>query len=129
MWNYSVHAVMLYLVTMWSVNNWTTLPIIEREGQLVFIYLALMISGVSLVLKKWLKMLCPVWLFSNAEMIYDLWPISVYLTTLSPGGRGMNGNPVIIFPEFPAFGELEEDEVQNVLGYLTSVPRCLYPFI
>ncbi|XP_029695945.1 guanine nucleotide exchange factor DBS-like isoform X2 [Takifugu rubripes] len=39
-----------------------------------------------------------------------------------PGGRGMNGNPVIIFPEFPAFGELEEDELQNVLGYLTSVP-------
>ncbi|XP_056226149.1 guanine nucleotide exchange factor DBS [Seriola aureovittata] len=39
-----------------------------------------------------------------------------------PGGRGMDGNPIIIFPEFPAFNELEEEEVQNVLGYLTSVP-------
>uniref|UniRef100_A0A3P8S672 MCF.2 cell line derived transforming sequence like n=1 Tax=Amphiprion percula TaxID=161767 RepID=A0A3P8S672_AMPPE len=39
-----------------------------------------------------------------------------------PGGRGMNGSPVIVFPEFPAFGELEEDEVQSVLSYLTSVP-------
>uniref|UniRef100_A0AAQ5YHG0 Mcf.2 cell line derived transforming sequence-like a n=1 Tax=Amphiprion ocellaris TaxID=80972 RepID=A0AAQ5YHG0_AMPOC len=39
-----------------------------------------------------------------------------------PGGRGMNGSPIIVFPEFPAFGELEEDEVQSVLSYLTSVP-------
>ncbi|KAM4560134.1 guanine nucleotide exchange factor DBS isoform 2-T2 [Odontesthes bonariensis] len=39
-----------------------------------------------------------------------------------PGGRGMNGSPIVIFPEFPAFNELEEGEVQNVLGYLTSVP-------
>ncbi|CAN9498186.1 unnamed protein product [Ophioblennius macclurei] len=39
-----------------------------------------------------------------------------------PGGRGMNGSPVIVFPEFPAFSELEEEEVQNVLSYLTSVP-------
>uniref|UniRef100_A0A3Q1C2R4 Mcf.2 cell line derived transforming sequence-like a n=1 Tax=Amphiprion ocellaris TaxID=80972 RepID=A0A3Q1C2R4_AMPOC len=38
------------------------------------------------------------------------------------GGRGMNGSPIIVFPEFPAFGELEEDEVQSVLSYLTSVP-------
>uniref|UniRef100_A0A4W6ELA8 MCF.2 cell line derived transforming sequence like n=1 Tax=Lates calcarifer TaxID=8187 RepID=A0A4W6ELA8_LATCA len=37
-------------------------------------------------------------------------------------GRGMNGSPIIIFPEFPAFGELEEEEVQNVLSYLTSIP-------
>uniref|UniRef100_A0A674NC17 MCF.2 cell line derived transforming sequence like n=1 Tax=Takifugu rubripes TaxID=31033 RepID=A0A674NC17_TAKRU len=43
-------------------------------------------------------------------------------TVQTSWGRGMNGNPVIIFPEFPAFGELEEDELQNVLGYLTSVP-------
>ncbi|XP_030265719.1 guanine nucleotide exchange factor DBS isoform X4 [Sparus aurata] len=39
-----------------------------------------------------------------------------------PGGRGMNGSPIIVFPEFPAFGELEEEEVQNVLSYLASVP-------
>ncbi|XP_036946549.1 guanine nucleotide exchange factor DBS-like isoform X1 [Acanthopagrus latus] len=39
-----------------------------------------------------------------------------------PGGRGMNGSPIIVFPEFPAFSELEEGEVQNVLSYLASVP-------
>ncbi|XP_073351614.1 guanine nucleotide exchange factor DBS isoform X2 [Pagrus major] len=39
-----------------------------------------------------------------------------------PGGRGINGSPIIVFPEFPAFGELEEEEVQNVLSYLASVP-------
>lgn len=39
-----------------------------------------------------------------------------------PGGRGMNGSPIIVLPEFPAFGELDEEEVQNVLSYLTSVP-------
>uniref|UniRef100_A0A8C9ZZ57 MCF.2 cell line derived transforming sequence like n=1 Tax=Sander lucioperca TaxID=283035 RepID=A0A8C9ZZ57_SANLU len=44
------------------------------------------------------------------------------LTSMSPGGRGMNGNPIIIFPEFPDFSELEEEEVQNVLSYLSSIP-------
>ncbi|XP_047211354.1 guanine nucleotide exchange factor DBS isoform X4 [Girardinichthys multiradiatus] len=39
-----------------------------------------------------------------------------------PGGRGINGHPVIFLPEFPAFGELPEAELQNVLHYLTSVP-------
>ncbi|XP_025759185.1 guanine nucleotide exchange factor DBS isoform X2 [Oreochromis niloticus] len=39
-----------------------------------------------------------------------------------PGGRGMNGSPVIVFPEFPTFSELEEEELQNVLSYLTSIP-------
>lgn len=34
----------------------------------------------------------------------------------------MNGSPIVIFPEFPAFSELEDEEVQNVLRYLTSVP-------
>ncbi|KAJ8410067.1 hypothetical protein AAFF_G00211080 [Aldrovandia affinis] len=38
------------------------------------------------------------------------------------GGRGENGNPIIIFPEFPAFSELQEQEFHNVLTYLTSVP-------
>uniref|UniRef100_A0A8C1N7Q7 Mcf.2 cell line derived transforming sequence-like a n=1 Tax=Cyprinus carpio TaxID=7962 RepID=A0A8C1N7Q7_CYPCA len=37
-------------------------------------------------------------------------------------GRGQNGSPIIIFPEYPAFGELEEQEFHNVLTYLTSVP-------
>lgn len=35
----------------------------------------------------------------------------------------MKGNTIIVFPEFPAFDELEEEELKNVLGYLTSVPR------
>ncbi|XP_051983069.1 guanine nucleotide exchange factor DBS isoform X2 [Xyrauchen texanus] len=38
------------------------------------------------------------------------------------GGRGLNGSPIIIFPEYPTFGELEEQEFHNVLTYLTSVP-------
>ncbi|XP_059198732.1 guanine nucleotide exchange factor DBS [Centropristis striata] len=38
------------------------------------------------------------------------------------GGRGDNGSPVIVFPEFPAFGEITDGEFHNVLTYLTSVP-------
>ncbi|XP_026787751.1 guanine nucleotide exchange factor DBS isoform X5 [Pangasianodon hypophthalmus] len=38
------------------------------------------------------------------------------------GGRGENGSPIIIFPEFPTFTELQEEEFHNVLTYLTSVP-------
>ncbi|XP_048090533.1 guanine nucleotide exchange factor DBS isoform X15 [Alosa alosa] len=38
------------------------------------------------------------------------------------GGRGENGSPIIIFPEFPTFGDLQEQEFHNVLTYLTSVP-------
>ncbi|XP_078142064.1 guanine nucleotide exchange factor DBS isoform X2 [Centroberyx gerrardi] len=38
------------------------------------------------------------------------------------GGRGQNGSPIIVFPEFPAFGEITEREFHNVLTYLTSVP-------
>ncbi|KAF7653542.1 hypothetical protein LDENG_00081850 [Lucifuga dentata] len=38
------------------------------------------------------------------------------------GGRGDNGSPIIVFPEFPAFGEITDMEFHNVLTYLTSVP-------
>ncbi|XP_063068217.1 guanine nucleotide exchange factor DBS isoform X2 [Engraulis encrasicolus] len=38
------------------------------------------------------------------------------------GGRGENGSPIIIFPECPSFGDLQEQEFHNVLTYLTSVP-------
>ncbi|KAI1885375.1 hypothetical protein AGOR_G00219490 [Albula goreensis] len=38
------------------------------------------------------------------------------------GGRGENGSPIIVFPEFPTFSELGEQEFHNVLTYLTSVP-------
>uniref|UniRef100_A0A3B3IEB9 Uncharacterized protein n=1 Tax=Oryzias latipes TaxID=8090 RepID=A0A3B3IEB9_ORYLA len=36
------------------------------------------------------------------------------------GGRGDNGSPVIVFPEFPAFSEITDREFHNVLSYLTS---------
>ncbi|XP_037618412.1 guanine nucleotide exchange factor DBS isoform X1 [Sebastes umbrosus] len=39
-----------------------------------------------------------------------------------PGGRGMDGSPIIVFPEFPEFSELEEEEVQNVFSYLSNIP-------
>uniref|UniRef100_A0A665U0P0 Guanine nucleotide exchange factor DBS-like n=2 Tax=Echeneis naucrates TaxID=173247 RepID=A0A665U0P0_ECHNA len=45
-----------------------------------------------------------------------------HMVPASQRGQGMNGNPIIIFPEFPSFSELDEEEVQNVLSYLTSVP-------
>ncbi|XP_057708470.1 guanine nucleotide exchange factor DBS-like isoform X11 [Corythoichthys intestinalis] len=38
------------------------------------------------------------------------------------GGRGDNGSPIIIFPEFPSFSEITDREFHNVLTYLTSVP-------
>ncbi|XP_072300872.1 guanine nucleotide exchange factor DBS isoform X5 [Eucyclogobius newberryi] len=43
------------------------------------------------------------------------------------GGRGDNGSPIIVFPEFPSFGEITDREFHNVLTYLTSVPSCLSP--
>uniref|UniRef100_A0A8B9JHM6 Uncharacterized protein n=1 Tax=Astyanax mexicanus TaxID=7994 RepID=A0A8B9JHM6_ASTMX len=39
------------------------------------------------------------------------------------GGRGQDGSPIIIFPEFTSFGEIGDQEFHNVLTYLTSVPR------
>uniref|UniRef100_A0A7N6BEK7 MCF.2 cell line derived transforming sequence like n=1 Tax=Anabas testudineus TaxID=64144 RepID=A0A7N6BEK7_ANATE len=48
---------------------------------------------------------------------------SIYVPVLCfPGGRGDNGSPIIVFPEFPAFGEITDREFHNVLTYLTSVP-------
>uniref|UniRef100_A0A8C2PQM0 Mcf.2 cell line derived transforming sequence-like b n=1 Tax=Cyprinus carpio TaxID=7962 RepID=A0A8C2PQM0_CYPCA len=37
-------------------------------------------------------------------------------------GRGEDGSPVIIFPEFPSFCEIGDQEFRNVLTYLTSIP-------
>ncbi|XP_073934815.1 probable guanine nucleotide exchange factor MCF2L2 isoform X4 [Castor canadensis] len=39
------------------------------------------------------------------------------------GGRGQDGSPVITFPDYPAFSEIPDKEFQNVLTYLTSIPR------
>lgn len=47
--------------------------------------------------------------------------ISAYLSIL--GGRGQDGSPIIIFPEFPSFCEIGDQEFRNVLTYLTSIPR------
>ncbi|KPP78778.1 guanine nucleotide exchange factor DBS-like [Scleropages formosus] len=41
------------------------------------------------------------------------------------GGRGESGSPIIVFPEFPAFSEIQEEEFHNVLTYLTSIPRSV----
>uniref|UniRef100_A0A452R2R5 MCF.2 cell line derived transforming sequence like n=1 Tax=Ursus americanus TaxID=9643 RepID=A0A452R2R5_URSAM len=41
------------------------------------------------------------------------------------GGRGQDGSPVITFPDYPAFGDVPDKEFQNVMTYLTSIPRCV----
>ncbi|XP_076857441.1 guanine nucleotide exchange factor DBS isoform X2 [Brachyhypopomus gauderio] len=38
------------------------------------------------------------------------------------GGRGHCGSPIIIFPEYPSFNDIRDQEFHNVLTYLTSVP-------
>ncbi|XP_058885144.1 guanine nucleotide exchange factor DBS isoform X6 [Acipenser ruthenus] len=38
------------------------------------------------------------------------------------GGRGKDGCPIITFPEYPTFGEIQEKEIHDVLTYLTSIP-------
>ncbi|XP_066515656.1 guanine nucleotide exchange factor DBS-like, partial [Hoplias malabaricus] len=53
-----------------------------------------------------------------ADIISDLKKKFAFLS----GGRGQDGSPIIIFPEFPAFGEIGDQEFHNVLTYLTSVP-------
>ncbi|XP_015238794.1 PREDICTED: guanine nucleotide exchange factor DBS-like isoform X6 [Cyprinodon variegatus] len=53
-----------------------------------------------------------------ADITPDLRKQFAFLT----GGRGDNGSPIIVFPEFPAFGEITDREFHNVLTYLTSVP-------
>ncbi|CAL8341750.1 unnamed protein product [Boreogadus saida] len=55
---------------------------------------------------------------SAADITPDLRKQFAFLS----GGRGQNGSPIIVFPEFPAFGEILETEFHNVLTYLTSVP-------
>ena len=44
---------------------------------------------------------------------------------LSAGGRGQDGSPVITFPDYPAFSDVPDKEFQNVMTYLTSIPRCV----
>ncbi|XP_056279640.1 guanine nucleotide exchange factor DBS isoform X4 [Pseudoliparis swirei] len=56
--------------------------------------------------------------FRAADITADLKKQFAFLS----GGRGDNGSPVIVFPEFPAFGEITDGEFDNVLTYLTSVP-------
>lgn len=63
-----------------------------------------------------------IWQNLSLTLPWTLLLTSLCFTDVSPGGRGINGNPIIVLPEFPAFGELREEEVQNVFGYLTSIP-------
>uniref|UniRef100_A0A4W5Q9C8 MCF.2 cell line derived transforming sequence-like 2 n=1 Tax=Hucho hucho TaxID=62062 RepID=A0A4W5Q9C8_9TELE len=47
--------------------------------------------------------------------------------TISPmpppcGGRGKDGAPIITFPEYSGFGDLLDEDFQNVVTYLTSIP-------
>ncbi|XP_057192460.1 guanine nucleotide exchange factor DBS [Triplophysa rosa] len=53
-----------------------------------------------------------------ADIITELKKQFAYLS----GGRGQDGSPIIIFPEFPSFSEIAEQDFRNVLTYLTSVP-------
>ena len=48
---------------------------------------------------------------------------------LSAGGRGQDGSPVITFPDYPAFGDVPDQDFQNVMTYLTSIPRCVRALI
>ncbi|XP_034417414.1 guanine nucleotide exchange factor DBS isoform X2 [Cyclopterus lumpus] len=56
--------------------------------------------------------------FLAADITPDLQKQFAFLS----GGRGDNGSPIIVFPEFPAFGGITDGEFHNVLTYLTSVP-------
>ncbi|XP_052420624.1 guanine nucleotide exchange factor DBS isoform X3 [Carassius gibelio] len=53
-----------------------------------------------------------------ADVITELKRQFVFLS----GGRGPDGSPIIIFPEFPSFSEIGDQEFRNVLTYLTSIP-------
>uniref|UniRef100_A0A672H9Y8 Mcf.2 cell line derived transforming sequence-like b n=1 Tax=Salarias fasciatus TaxID=181472 RepID=A0A672H9Y8_SALFA len=63
--------------------------------------------------------------FQHPSLFQGLSLISVppvLVCSFCSGGRGDNGSPIIVFPEFPAFGEITDREFHNVLTYLTSVP-------
>lgn len=44
-------------------------------------------------------------------------------TPLCAGGRGKDGAPIITFPEYSGFSDLVPEDFQNVVTYLTSIPR------
>lgn len=50
------------------------------------------------------------------------WKYSMILC-FSAGGRGKDGAPIIIFPEYSGFSEVPEEDFLNVVTYLTSIPR------
>ncbi|XP_056590277.1 guanine nucleotide exchange factor DBS isoform X4 [Triplophysa dalaica] len=41
---------------------------------------------------------------------------------LLSGGRGKDGAPIITFPEFSGFSEVPDEDFDNVVTYLTSIP-------
>uniref|UniRef100_A0A3B4ZTC5 Guanine nucleotide exchange factor DBS-like n=1 Tax=Stegastes partitus TaxID=144197 RepID=A0A3B4ZTC5_9TELE len=75
--------------------------------------------------------LCSLWLLTALAIMQldssplraaDITPDLKKQFAFLSGGRGDNGSPIIVFPEFPAFGEITDREFHNVLTYLTSVP-------
>ncbi|XP_060785202.1 guanine nucleotide exchange factor DBS isoform X2 [Neoarius graeffei] len=64
------------------------------------------------IMQKEMNLICA------ADIITELKKKFAFLS----GGRGQDGSPIIIFPEFPSFGEISDQEFHNVLTYLTSVP-------
>lgn len=47
----------------------------------------------------------------------------LYAVFFVAGGRGIDGAPIIIFPEYSGFNEVPEEDFLNVVTYLTSIPR------
>lgn len=70
------------------------------------------ISGKDEIMQQETSPLCA------ADISPDLSKCFAFLS----GGRAENGSPIIVFPEYPTFAELQEEEFHNVLAYLTSVP-------
>ncbi|XP_052004910.1 guanine nucleotide exchange factor DBS-like isoform X1 [Xyrauchen texanus] len=56
--------------------------------------------------------------FYAADILKELKQQFAFLS----GGRGQDGSPIIILPEFPSFCEIGDQEFHNVLTYLTSIP-------
>ncbi|OXB63952.1 hypothetical protein ASZ78_006823 [Callipepla squamata] len=83
--------------------------------------------------KFYSKQSCNAFFFSSADEIMHQDIIPLYAADIHDqlkkqfaylsGGRGEDGCPVITFPDYPAFSEIPEKEFQNVLTYLTSIPK------
>ncbi|KAM5313220.1 guanine nucleotide exchange factor DBS isoform 4-T4 [Glossophaga mutica] len=85
------------------------------------------IAALFVLTKTWKQPRCP---SADEIMHQDITPLCAadiqdqlkkrfaYLS----GGRGQDGSPVITFPDYPAFSDVPDQEFQNVMTYLTSIP-------